>query len=145
MSTRFECRGLTGGWGQLTAFRDLDLAVEEGSMHAILGPNGAGKTTLLLTLAGLLPAHAGTVTVDGSQVPVPVDDTTMKRVAQLSGGTAYSASDLKGLEQVYKSLQDQIGYETVRGEASGGWLRLGAAFLAIAAIAALVINRRMPV
>ena len=84
-------------------------------------------------------------TVDGSQVPVPVDDTTMKRVAQLSGGTAYSASDLKGLEQVYKSLQDQIGYETVRGEASGGWLRLGAAVLAIAAIAALVINRRMPV
>ena len=65
MSTRFECRGLTGGWGQLTAFRDLDLTVEEGSMHAILGPNGAGKTSLLLTLAGLLPAHAGTVTVDG--------------------------------------------------------------------------------
>jgi Ca-activated chloride channel family protein len=87
----------------------------------------------------------GTVSVDGSQVPVPVDDTTMQKVAQLSGGTAYSASDLKGLEQVYKSLQDQIGYETVRGEASGGWLRLGAAFLAIAAIAALVINRRMPV
>ena len=68
MSTRFECRGLTGGWGQLTAFRDLDLTVEEGSMHAILGPNGAGKTSLLLTLAGLLPAHAGTVTVDGQSL-----------------------------------------------------------------------------
>lgn len=65
MSVGLECQGLTGGWGQLTAFRDLDLAVEAGSMHAILGPNGAGKTTLLLTLAGLLPAHAGTVTVDG--------------------------------------------------------------------------------
>jgi Ca-activated chloride channel homolog len=87
----------------------------------------------------------GTVTVDGNQVPVPVDDTTMKKVAQLSGGTAYSASDLKGLEQVYKTLQDQIGFETVRGEASTGWLRLGAGVLAIAAIAALVINRRMPV
>jgi branched-chain amino acid transport system ATP-binding protein len=59
------CSGLTGGWGQLTAFRDIDLAVEEGSMHAILGPNGAGKTTLLLTLAGLLPSRAGTVSVGG--------------------------------------------------------------------------------
>ncbi len=87
----------------------------------------------------------GTVTVDGNQVPVPVDDTTMKQVAQLSGGKAYSASDLKQLEDVYKSLQDQIGYETVRGEASAGWLRLGVAVLALAAIAALVINRRMPV
>lgn len=65
MSAGLECRGLTGGWGELTAFRDLDLSVEAGSMHAILGPNGAGKTTLLLTLAGLLPAHAGTVSVDG--------------------------------------------------------------------------------
>ena len=27
---------------------------------ALLGPNGAGKTTLLLTMAGLLPAQAGT-------------------------------------------------------------------------------------
>jgi branched-chain amino acid transport system ATP-binding protein len=60
-----ECAGLTGGWGQLTAFRDLDLSVEAGTMHAILGPNGAGKTTLLLTLAGLLPAKEGTVSVGG--------------------------------------------------------------------------------
>jgi Ca-activated chloride channel family protein len=76
---------------------------------------------------------------------VPVDDTTMKQVAQLSGGTAYHATDLKQLEKVYTTLQDQIGYETIRGEASTGWLRLGAGLLAIAAIAALVINRRMPV
>jgi Ca-activated chloride channel family protein len=87
----------------------------------------------------------GTVTVDGNQVPVPVDDTTMKQVAQLSGGTAYSATDLKQLEKVYTSLQNQIGYETIRGEASTGWLRLGAGVLAIAVIAALLINRRMPV
>ena len=66
MSAGLECRGLTGGWGELTAFRELDLSVEEGSMHAILGPNGAGKTTLLLTLAGLLPAQAGTISVDGT-------------------------------------------------------------------------------
>ena len=69
----------------------------------------------------------GTVTVDGSQVPVPVDDTTMKRVAQLSGGTAYTASDLKGLEQVYKSLQDQIGYETVLRRTRTAFTRLLAA------------------
>jgi len=65
VSVGLGCDGLTGGWGPLTAFRDLDLSVEAGSMHAILGPNGAGKTTLLLTLAGLLPVQAGTVTVDG--------------------------------------------------------------------------------
>lgn len=86
----------------------------------------------------------GKVTEDGAEVPVPVDDTTMKKVAQLSGGTAYSASDLEGLEQVYTSLQDQIGHETIRGEASAGWLRLGACVLVIAAAVALVVNRRLP-
>ncbi len=66
MTPRLECAGLSGGYGTTTAFRDLDLAVEGGTIEALLGPNGAGKTTLLLTLAGFLPAQAGTVTVDGT-------------------------------------------------------------------------------
>ncbi|MDT7770182.1 MAG: Ca-activated chloride channel, partial [Mycobacterium sp.] len=48
------------------------------------------------------------------------------------------------LKQVYASLQEQIGYETIRGDASVGWLRLGSLVLALAAFAALLINRRLP-
>jgi branched-chain amino acid transport system ATP-binding protein len=65
MSALLECEALTGGRGPVTAFRDIDLAVPAGSMLALLGPNGAGKTTLLLTLAGLLPAHSGTMRAGG--------------------------------------------------------------------------------
>jgi len=65
MTARLACTDLAGGWGSLTAFRDVDLAIEPGCVHAVLGPNGAGKTTLLLTLAGLLPAHAGEISLDG--------------------------------------------------------------------------------
>ena len=68
MSARLECIGLAGGWGSLTAFRDLDLCVDRGTVHAILGPNGAGKTTLLLTIAGLLAAHSGSIAVDGDEL-----------------------------------------------------------------------------
>ena len=49
----------------VTAFRDVDLEIDEGRILTLLGPNGAGKTTLLLTLAGLLPAKEGIVEVDG--------------------------------------------------------------------------------
>jgi NitT/TauT family transport system ATP-binding protein len=38
---------------------DLDLA--PGTIWLVTGPNGAGKTTLLKTLAGLLPAVAGSI------------------------------------------------------------------------------------
>jgi branched-chain amino acid transport system ATP-binding protein len=66
MSERLECRGFAGGRGSTVVFRDLDLDVRAGTVLALLGPNGAGKSTLLLTLAGLLPAHRGTVAVDGA-------------------------------------------------------------------------------
>jgi Ca-activated chloride channel family protein len=69
----------------------------------------------------------------------------MKKVAQLSGGTAYNASSIAELKNVYATLQDQIGYEPARGDASASWLRLGALVLAIGALTALLINRRLPI
>ncbi|MBO0864279.1 MAG: VWA domain-containing protein [Mycobacterium sp.] len=86
----------------------------------------------------------GFVDINGQRQPVPVDDTTMKKVAELSGGQAYNASNLQELKQVYSTLQQQIGYETIKGDASAGWLRLGSLILALAALAALLINRRLP-
>ncbi|PKI91623.1 ABC transporter ATP-binding protein [Actinomycetales bacterium SN12] len=44
----------------------IDVDVRAGSVLAITGPNGAGKSTLGLTLAGLLPPAAGTVTASAS-------------------------------------------------------------------------------
>ena len=86
----------------------------------------------------------GYVDINDQRQPVPVDDETMKKVAELSGGESFSASNLNELKEVYSTLQQQIGYETIRGDASTGWLRLGALVLALAALAALVINRRLP-
>jgi len=65
-AVRLACTGVTGGRGTTVAFRKLDLSVGAGTVLTLLGPNGAGKTTLLLTLAGLLPAKGGTITVDGT-------------------------------------------------------------------------------
>ena len=87
----------------------------------------------------------GYVEMDDQRQPVPVDDEMMKKIAQLSGGTAYNASSLAELKNVYSTLQEQVGYESARGDASAGWLRLGALVLAAAALAAILINRRLPV
>ena len=57
----FECRDLRAGYGEITIVPTFELDADAGTVVAILGPNGAGKTTLLTTLAGLLPAQAGTV------------------------------------------------------------------------------------
>jgi Ca-activated chloride channel family protein len=86
----------------------------------------------------------GYVEINGQRQPVPVDDETLKKMAQLSGGDSYNAASLEQLKAVFTNLQQQIGYETVKGDASVGWLRLGAVVLALAALASLLINRRLP-
>jgi Ca-activated chloride channel family protein len=86
----------------------------------------------------------GSIEVNGQPQPVPVDVQMLRKIAELSGGEAYTASSLEQLKEVFNNLQEQIGYETIKGDASVGWLRLGAVVLALAALAALLLNRRLP-
>src|ERR1700710_2811644 len=86
----------------------------------------------------------GYVEINDQRQPVPVDDEMLQKIAELSGGNAYTASSLEQPKAVFTSLQEQIGYETIKGDASVGWLRLGSLVLALAALAALMINRRLP-
>ena len=86
----------------------------------------------------------GYVEINDQRQPVPVDDQMLKKIADLSGGEAFTASSLEQLREVYANLQQQIGYETIKGDASVGWLRLGAFLLALSALAAMLFNRRLP-
>jgi branched-chain amino acid transport system ATP-binding protein len=67
-TTVLECRGVSAGYGAITAVRDLDLYVEAGEIVALMGPNGAGKTSTLLTIAGELEPQSGTVHLLGDVV-----------------------------------------------------------------------------
>ncbi len=60
--------GLCASYGQSKVLFDMDLQVPAGGAVAILGRNGAGKSTLLKTIAGELPARAGTIRFDGAEV-----------------------------------------------------------------------------
>lgn len=52
-------------FGGLSALSDVDLQIEEGSVHAIIGPNGAGKSTLLNVCVGRIKPDRGHVIFDG--------------------------------------------------------------------------------
>jgi len=61
-------QGVAKSYGPVTALRSVDMTVRGGEIHALLGANGAGKSTLVKILAGVQPADAGVVTVDGRSV-----------------------------------------------------------------------------
>lgn len=86
----------------------------------------------------------GTVDLDGDRVPVPVDDETLRTIANLSGGTFFSASSIDELNKVYETLQKEIGYETRKGDDSRPWVITGTILAIIAVIGSLVINQRLP-
>ncbi|WP_100444434.1 urea ABC transporter ATP-binding subunit UrtE [Glycomyces xiaoerkulensis] len=59
---------LTCGYGRSAVVHGIDLEVGADEVVSVMGHNGAGKTTLLRAVAGLLPAMAGTVELDGRDV-----------------------------------------------------------------------------
>jgi Ca-activated chloride channel homolog len=86
----------------------------------------------------------GTVVFEGATLPVPVDDQTLQKICEITGGQAFHADSLDALKDVYGTLQRQIGFQTVRGDASFGWIFLGSIMMAGAVLAGLLVNRRLP-
>lgn len=54
---------LTKGYGEKELFTGVNLTVNEGDKIGIVGINGAGKSTLLKTIAGLIPADEGKISL----------------------------------------------------------------------------------
>lgn len=55
----------TKSGNRFQVLENIDLDVENGTIHALLGRSGCGKTTILNIVAGLLDADSGTVLIDG--------------------------------------------------------------------------------
>ena len=70
----------------MQALDDVNLSVEQGSVHAIIGPNGAGKSTLLNCFVGRLTPDTGTVMFDGKSLlgitPHEINQAGVSRVFQ---------------------------------------------------------------
>jgi general nucleoside transport system ATP-binding protein len=60
-----EMRGITKRFGEVLANHDVNVAVEDKSIHAIIGENGAGKSTAMNILYGFYNADAGEILIDG--------------------------------------------------------------------------------
>ena len=63
--------------GPVEALRDISFTVDRGEFVALVGPSGCGKSTLLRIIAGLRPASAGQVAVDGRAVAGPIAEVGM--------------------------------------------------------------------
>ncbi|HWR24108.1 MAG TPA: ABC transporter ATP-binding protein [Feifaniaceae bacterium] len=56
------------GYGGIEALKGISFHVDAGEIVTLIGANGAGKSTALRTIAGLVPASAGTITYDDKPI-----------------------------------------------------------------------------
>jgi ABC-type sugar transport system ATPase subunit len=84
-----ELRNVEKSFGQVQALRRVSLSAYAGELHAIVGDNGAGKSTLLKIVAGIYPADAGEMLINGESVA-------------LRGGAAEAHE--RGIAVVYQDL-----------------------------------------
>ena len=63
-----SARGLRKRYKSREVVRDFGLTLNAGEVVGLLGPNGAGKTTCFYMIVGLVPADAGSIVLDGTDI-----------------------------------------------------------------------------
>jgi putative ABC transport system ATP-binding protein len=89
-------RGLAksfGGTRPREVLRDVSLEVRRGEYVAIVGESGVGKSTLLNLIAGLDPPDAGSILLDGRDIP-SLDDAARTLLRRAAIGFVFQAFHL---------------------------------------------------
>jgi ABC-type branched-subunit amino acid transport system ATPase component len=120
MTAVLETVGLTKAFSGFLAVNDVALKIERGSRHALIGPNGAGKTTLVNLLAGVLPASAGAIRLDGEVITGLAPHVRVGKGIARTFQVNQLFPDLTPLETVGLAVSER------RGGGSRWWQRLGA-------------------
>jgi lipopolysaccharide export system ATP-binding protein len=82
-----------------TVVQDVSLEVTSGEVVGLLGPNGAGKTTCFYMIVGLVPADAGSIHLDQTELThLPIH----RRALELQGLPAAQIEDR--LSELLKDL-----------------------------------------
>ncbi len=63
-----DLKNIDAGYGAFQALFGISMQVNAGEAVAVIGANGAGKTTLMRVISGMLPASAGTMTMEGTDL-----------------------------------------------------------------------------
>ncbi len=130
---RLEARSVAGERGGETIFSGVSFALGEGEGLIVTGANGSGKSTLLRIIAGLLPAAAGEIVLEGASEDFPTVEAAchylghlnaMKPALSVTENLAYW-QDFQGNAHLdIGDALEMVGLETI-GHLPFGYLSTG--------------------
>jgi Ca-activated chloride channel family protein len=68
----------------------------------------------------------------------------MQEVATISGGQYFRADSVEQLNEVYKNIGSEVGYEKAEREVTSRFAGYGLAFAVLAALGAISLGARWP-
>lgn len=63
-----KLENVESGYGNKLAITNVSLEINEGEIITLIGANGAGKSTTLMTICGVVPCRAGSITFQGRHI-----------------------------------------------------------------------------
>jgi branched-chain amino acid transport system ATP-binding protein len=60
--------GVKTYYGNIQALKGIDLEILQGEIITLIGANGAGKSTTLMSICGIVPPRAGSITFEGRPI-----------------------------------------------------------------------------
>ena len=86
----------------------------------------------------------GYVTVEGRNIPVPVNRDALAQIADATGGRAFEAATARELRRVYADIGSSIGFRTEEREVTSWVVGIALAFALAAAGGSLLWSSRLP-
>lgn len=117
--------------GASTVGRPVEMAAEDAALDEV-----PVNTIVFGTLSG-------TVEVRGQIVPVPPDEASMRMVAEMTGGSTFTAESGDELRSVYEDIGTRVGYVTEQTEIGTRFVGAAVVLLLAATAAALVWSGRL--
>jgi peptide/nickel transport system ATP-binding protein len=105
MTAAIAIRDLEVVFDRFRALKGVSLEVQPGESFGLVGESGSGKSTLLRAVAGLAPAAAGTISVEGKQLG-PRRDKAFYRQVQMVFQDPYGS--LHPRQTVDRLLQEPL-------------------------------------
>lgn len=132
--------GSTPAPGAIVVLSDGDNTTGRSPKQA--AQEAAGSHVPIYTIA--FGTENGYVDLDGKRQRVPPNPALLAELSKISGGTAFQANDLNGLNKVYTNIRSEVGQVAMRKEVTAQWAGYGLAFAVVAALAAVSLGARWP-
>ncbi|MGK5444725.1 ABC transporter ATP-binding protein [Micromonospora sp. URMC 105] len=114
MGVEVAVQGLTKSFGGQPVWSDISLTLPAGEISVLLGPSGTGKSVFLKTLVGLLRPDAGSIWIEGKDLP-RLSERALYEVRKLFG-VLFQDGALFGSMTIYDNVAFPLREHTRKSE-----------------------------